>query len=169
MATMLDIIGSMVIRGAILLMLLNLSVQMNTATYQKTAFTAMRQSTAISAQILYDDLYLAKNIDTARSYKIVFSAVDSNGSTVPAKCYLESQSDTLKNLYRSVNGHATMIAHNVDSLELRYYDKDGLLINPVTGDITKIRSIHCQLWFLTDDRSRLVFWEKQVFPPNLYL
>ena len=41
MGTMLDVIGSIVIRGAIMLALINLTIQMNTALYQKTALVIL--------------------------------------------------------------------------------------------------------------------------------
>ena len=175
MATILDIIGSMLVRGAILLMMLNLSLQMNKAVYQKTGFAAMRQNTAISAQILYDDLYLAKSFTTATPDSIQFAAVDSNGTSYAVHYYLAGESSPtipLKMLYRSINGGtAQLVAHNVAKLNVEYYNLNGSSTT-IVGDV---RSVRFRISIQTEEQSSqenekpmLAFWEKVVFPPNLY-
>ena len=56
---MLDIIGSMVIRGAIVLMTLYLSVGLQNAYTYKRALYTVKQKTVVPAEILTDDLRLA--------------------------------------------------------------------------------------------------------------
>ena len=58
MSTMLDIIGSMVIRGAIVLMTLYLSVGLQSA-YTYSRRRVMKQKTVVPAEVLTDDIRLA--------------------------------------------------------------------------------------------------------------
>ncbi len=59
MSVMLDIIGSMVIRGAIVLMTLYLSVGLQNAYTYKRALYIVKQKTVVPAEILTDDIRLA--------------------------------------------------------------------------------------------------------------
>jgi hypothetical protein len=176
MATMLDIIGSMLIRGAILMMMLNLSLQMNKAVYQKTGFAAMRQNTAISTQILYDDLYLATSFTTATPDSIQFAAdVNNDGVSEAVHYYLAGQSSPtipLKMLYRSINGGtAQLVAHNVAKLKVEYYNLNGSS-TAIVGDVKSVRfwvSIQTEEQSSQEnEKPMLAFWEKIVFPPNRY-
>jgi hypothetical protein len=181
MAPLFDIIGSMVVRGAILLMVLNLSVQMNNAVYQKAAFTATRQSTAVPTQLLYDDLTLAgygqgasKIFSKAKSDEVEFYADQNNdGVNETIHYYLAGESAPgMKMLYRSVtsinNGNPQMIARNVARLTFEYLDIDGnSATRTSTTNVAGIKSIRFKLSVQTDEKSRLAFWEKIVFPSNL--
>ena len=82
MSVMLDIIGSMVIRGAIVLMTLYLSVGLQSAYTYKSTLYIVKQKTVIPAEVLTDDIRLAgygptgtkKTFDIASSQEIEFPA-----------------------------------------------------------------------------------------------
>lgn len=87
MNMMLDIIGSMVIRGSIVLMTFYLMINLQNALYKKTAVAIVKQKTVVPAQVLTDDLRLAgygpttsKDFAIAKSDEMQFSA-DINGDS----------------------------------------------------------------------------------------
>jgi hypothetical protein len=178
MGTMLDVIGSIVIRGAIMLAVLNLTIQMNSALYQKTALAAARQATVIPAQIMYGDIYLAgyndptKMFGKAKPNEIVFYAdIDTNGVADTVHYYLGSGSSA-NILYRQVSSinsnRAALIAHNVISMTFDYYNIDGSsATQSSTVNVGGVKSIKLKLTIQTDDNSGSTFWEKNIFPPNL--
>ena len=177
MGTMLDVIGSIVIRGAIMLAILNLTFQMNTALYQKTALAATRQATVIPAQIMYGDIYVAgygettsKTFALAKQNEISFFAdVNNDGTPESVHYYLQGES-AAKGLYRqvsSINNNApALIAHNVTSMTFDYYDIDGVPKIPGVN-VSGIKSIRLRFTIQTDEGSGNTFWEKNIFPPNL--
>jgi hypothetical protein len=157
MSTMLDIIGAMVIRGAIVLMTLYLSVSLQSAyTYKSTLYT-VKQKTVIPAEILTDDLRLAgygpttsKVFTIATSQAMQFSA-DVNNDSIPETVYYylgpPYAGTTHQSLFRvvsSINGGAPYeLARDIDSLCFTYYDVYG---NTLSGsNISGIKSIKVSL------------------------
>ncbi len=157
MSVMLDIIGSMVIRGAIVLMTLYLSVGLQSAYTYKSTLYIVKQKTVVPAEILTDDIRLAgygpttsKVFDTAMSQAIQFSA-DINNDSIPETVYYYLGSpytgSTHRSLFRavsSINGGAPAeLARDVDSLCFTYYDVYG---NTLSGsNIYGIKSIKVSL------------------------
>ena len=157
MSVMLDIIGSMVIRGAIVLMTLYLSVSLQSAyTYKNTLYT-VKQKTVIPAQVLTDDIRLAgygpttsKIFTTAMSQAMQFSADINNDSVAETVHYYLGPTytgSTHRSLYRevsSINGGAPYeLARDVDSLCFTYYDVYG---NTLSGsNVSGIKSIKVSL------------------------
>jgi hypothetical protein len=180
MAPLFDIIGSLVIRGAIAIMVLNLSIQMQGALFQKTAITATRQSTAVPNQLLFEDLYLAgygqgasKIFIVAKPDEAKFTSDQNNDGINETIHYflagVSSPAIPLKMLYRTINnGTPQMIARNVSGLTFEYFNIDGNSATTTsTTNVASIKSIRYRLSVQTDEKSRLAFWEKIVFPPNL--
>jgi hypothetical protein len=157
MSTMLDIIGSMVIRGAIVLMTLYLSVSLQSAyTYKSTLYT-VKQKTVIPAEVLTDDIRLAgygpttsKVFTIANSQAMQFSA-DVNNDSIPETVYYylgpQYTGTTHQSLFRvvsSINGGVPYeLARDVDSLCFTYYDVYG---NTLSGtNVSGIKSIKVSL------------------------
>ncbi|MCX6136683.1 MAG: hypothetical protein NTV54_04205 [Ignavibacteriales bacterium] len=173
MGTVFDIIGSTLIRGAIMLAMINLTVQMNEALFKKTTLAASRQASVIPAQILYNDLYSAgygvaypKTIATAKSNEILFTGIIDTIGTVGTLRY-ECGSDC--KMYRSVNAVRQLIAHDVTQMRFDYYDSNGTSLTPATN-LGNVKSIRFRLTFLPQNlpgQARdSAYWEKRVFPPN---
>jgi hypothetical protein len=157
MSVMLDIIGSMVIRGAIVLMTLYLSVGLQSAYTYKSTLYIVKQKTVIPAQVLTDDIRLAgygpttsKVFTTATSQAMQFSA-DINNDSIPETVYYYLGStyagSTHKSLFRevsSINGGAPFeLARDVDSLCFTYYDVYG---NTLSGsNVSGIKSVKVSL------------------------
>ncbi|HTY10061.1 MAG TPA: hypothetical protein VMF88_03215 [Bacteroidota bacterium] len=154
---MLDIIGSMVIRGAIVLMTLYLSVSLQSAyTYKNTLYT-VKQKTVIPAEVLTDDIRLAgygpttsKVFTTAASQEMQFSADINNDSVAEnvhyylGPTYTGSSHRSLYRVVSSINGGAPYeLARDVDSLCFTYYDVYG---NSLSGtNVSGIKSIKVSL------------------------
>ncbi len=162
MSTMLDIIGSMVIRGAIVLMTLYLSVGLQSAYTYKSVLYNVKQKTLIPAEILTDDLRMAgygpttsKVFDTAQSGAIQFHADINNDSISETiyyylgPTYIDSThaDSTRHSLYRRVSsiygGAPFELSSDVDSLLFTYYDIFG---NTLSGtNVSGIKSIKVYL------------------------
>jgi len=159
MSTMLDIIGSMVIRGAIVLMTLYLSVGLQSAYTYKNALYTVKQKTVIPAEVLTDDIRLAgygptgttKVFATAMSQAMQFTAdIDNDGVADMVQYYLGPtySGSTHRSLYRTVsciNGGAPFeLARDVDSLCFTYYDSLGNTKSYSTN-VSGIKSIKVSL------------------------
>ena len=178
MGQMLDIIGSLVIRGAIALAVLNLSYQLHIELYKQSALASTRANSIIPVQIMDDDLSMAKAFTFASSTEATFSSyVDTNGTAATTHYYVAGSSPDMI-LYRSVSsiegGAAKIIGKGLKSIEIKYYDIKGTSPTPISN----IKSIRLRLSFRTEinslplsygtaDSSGVVFWEKNIFPPNL--
>jgi hypothetical protein len=176
MGTVFDIIGSTLIRGAIMLAMINLTVQMNTALYKKTSLAAARQALVIPAQILYNDILGAgygqafpKTMAIAKRYEIQFNTCIDTLGTVGSVHYVLDKT----NLCRTVGaGARQVIGHGVTSLRIDYYDSLGGSMSTGTN-IGKIKQIRFRMTVLPDnlpngERKDSTYWERRVFPPNLY-
>ena len=158
MSIMLDIIGSMIIRGSIVLMTLYLSISLQNALYKKTMIAATKQKTVIPAQLLTDDIRLAgygptgttKVFATASSQDMKFTAdVDNDGVVETVRYYLGSAytGSTHKSLLREVSsisgGAAFEVARDVDSLYFTYYNTNGTSVSGV--NVAGIKSVKVSL------------------------
>jgi hypothetical protein len=191
MGVMIDIIGSTIIRGAIVLVILNLSVSLNNALSQKTVRAALKQKMVVPAQILTDDIRLAgynqpafppKSFAIAKADEIQFVAdLNSDSTTDVVHYYLGAPptGSTHRVLYRQLNGGASFeLARDVDSLIFTYYTSTGAAILPGTNR-SGIKSISIKLVIESniqaiegignDNTARYekAYWERTIFPQNM--
>jgi len=179
MGQMLDIIGFLVIRGAIALAVLNLSYQLHIALYKQSALAETRANSITPVQIMDDDLSMAKTfVVPTNSTEATFSSyIDATGTAAATHYYVAGSSPDMI-LYRSVSsidgGAPKMIGKKLKSIELKYYDRKGIS----TAVLANIKLIRLRLSFETDvnrlklsygatDSSGVVFWERNIVPPNL--
>ena len=161
MSIMLDLIGSMIVRGAIMLTFLYLTINLQNALYEKTIYAAVKQKTVIPAQILTDDLRMAgygpttsKSFPVAYQQSIEFYADINNDSVADLVHYylgpVYAGTTNHYSLYREVscyNGGAPFeLARDVDSLAFTYYGSTGTVISPALN-VSGIKSIHIRLSF----------------------
>ena len=164
MSIMLDLIGSMIVRGAIMLTFLYLTINLQNALYERTIYATVKQKTVIPAQILTDDLRMAgygpstsKTFSIAYLQEIEFSVELSVGDTPSAHTdvapnvvhyYLgpATQPDsTHRILYRRVDTRTPFqVATDVDSLVFTYYDSLGATISPGLN-VQHVKSIKVKL------------------------
>ena len=183
MGAIIDIIGSLVIRAVIVIVMLNLSVSLQTTLYQKTSRAVVKQSVASTAQTVIADMKLigynaSSPMQNATPDDIQFlAAIDSsNGPVKLVHYYTSVQSTSPKRmvLYRQINGGAPQeVGRDIDSLVFSYYDSIG----NVPPNLADIRSVKLRFsvaskdsfaGFLNSDTK--VFegvWERQFFPKNL--
>jgi hypothetical protein len=189
MGVMIDIIGSTIIRGAIVLVILNINVSLNNSLTQKTVRAALKQKTVVPAQILTDDIRLAgynqtapKVFAIAKSDEIQFLAdLESDSTTDVVRYYLGAApvGSTHRVLYRQLNGGASFeLARDVISLTFTYFNSVGATIAPGTNKLG-IKSISIKLKIEsniqvtegigTDNTARYetAYWERTLFPQNL--
>ncbi|HTR82201.1 MAG TPA: hypothetical protein VMM58_11285 [Bacteroidota bacterium] len=160
MSIMLDIIGSMIIRAAIMVTFLYLTINLQNALYEKTEYAVVKQKTVIPAQIMTDDIRLAgygpttsKVFPIAYPQAIEFYADINNDSTADwvhyyLGPYYTTGATTHRSLYREVScisgGTAYELARDVVDLEFSYYDVNGSSV--ATGlSVSGIKSIKVSL------------------------
>jgi hypothetical protein len=193
MATMIDIIGSTIIRGAIILVILNLNISLNNALSQKTVRAALKQKTVVPAQILTDDIRLAgynqpapKVFAIAKADEIQFLAdLNSDSTTDVVHYYLGAAppGSTHRVLYRQINSGTVPpalleVARDVISLTFSYYSSSG---SPISPGLNKsgIKSISVKLKIESNIQViegigtgntanyETAYWERTIFPQNL--
>ena len=191
MGTILDIIGSMIIRGAIVAVILTLNVNLHNALYQKTARTSVKESIAIPAQLMLADIKLAgygkltsKTFLIAQAEEIKFySDVNDDSTAETVRYYLSPvvAGVTHRTLYREVSsiggGAPQAVGQNIVSLVIKYFNINGTQLSygsPKSG----IKSILVQITMESPSliaetlnqgvsRYQRGFWERQIFPRNL--
>jgi hypothetical protein len=189
MGVMIDIIGSTIIRGVIVLVILNLNVSLNNALTQKTARAAMKLKTVVPAQLLTDDISLAgynqgttKVFPMAKADEIQFLADLNNDGTADIVHYYLGAApagSTHRVLYRQLNlGASFELARDVDSLTFTYYSILGTTIAPGINKLG-IKSISVKLKIESNVKVtegietgktanyEIAYWERTIFPKNL--
>jgi len=175
MSIILDILGSMVIRGAVVLIILSTNVSLHTLLYQKTARTSVTEKLAETIEPLRADIKRAGLNTTSVSFiiadsnQIKFLAdVDGNGVADTAYYYLSPTSELSvtdnpndRKMYRVLNGGQPYdFASGVVQLKFEYFDV-----------ISLIRSISVKLFMeygsAFDGRYPSSYGECHVFPSNV--
>jgi len=186
MSVMLDILGSFVLLGMLMLTVMSVNVNISTETYKSVSEFNTQSETIQLARILEFDIYKAgfnvpkPAIAIAETSRLKFYAnlyntpgrVDSiqyglgelNGS---------STNPYDKQLFRFENTAKVFINYSVTGFKFTYYDaRDSMLTAPVTGTWRdSIRSIKV---FLTlespepyDSKYAGAYYEKMIYPRNL--
>jgi hypothetical protein len=189
MGVMIDIIGSTIIRGVIVLVILNLNVSLNNALAEKTARAIVKQKTVVPAQVITDDLRSAgynmvqKTFPIAKADEVTINTdFDNDGIAETVHYYLGAApaGSTHRILYRQLNGGTSFeLARDVDSLVFKYYDFNGATLAPGLN-VNYIKSIYVRLVIEsnaqvsegigTDSTPKYVkaYWERTIFPYNLW-
>ncbi len=180
MVAFLDLIGSAVIRGGIVLILLRLTLSMQEVLYERTEKAAMeRNLSAITEVLSYDLRHVGLNASSGpfstadTSYIRFYIDLDNNGTAEQLEYDLDYISGTSNpNLYalrRNVLGPGQnwYMAKNVTQFRLRYYDSLGV----ETTNLSRIRSIFVVLRMRSDKffngRYPSAGWQSHIFPQNL--
>ena len=193
MAVMMDIVGSLVMLGMVILMIMGININMSQETYKGlTEFNLHAQSIQLS-RIFEFDLYkmgyavskpgVIAIADTSRIkfYSNLFNiagrrdSVEYNlGTAVPS-----STNPRDRALYRFENTTQVFINFSVTRFKLSYYNgNDSLLGTPVTGSLRdSIKSVRVYLTLESPepfDTSRTggpsyisTFYQKLIYPRNL--
>ena len=167
MHTMLDIVGSTIVGGAILLLLFRMNGSMGDLSFQNTLDVATQTNSRTIADMINHDFYkigyhesingISPIVESADSNYIRFrSDIDNNGTVDTVQYYTSAPYDVhgsavrFQNLYRGVNSSTGPGANlGLTSFKLIYFDTLGVLINlPTPTDSAsrrRIRSIKIQM------------------------
>ena len=181
MSILIDIVGSLVIAGIIMLAILGLNVNMNQAMYDKT-FALITQSNAVTLarMIEFDFVKIGyhstkPNLLVAKSDSISFRGDMGDDGTVRTVRYYVGAMSTLgstKNpndrlIYRVQDGTVTPMNLGVTNMSFSYYNADGF----ATLNADSVRSISViftvQSSEPVDTTYTTAFWQKKIFPKNL--
>lgn len=168
MHVILDIIGSTVVAGLILLVVFQLNHSMGNMSFQNTLDVVTQENAKTIADMINYDFYKIGYhgditsadpiVEIADSDRIKFrSDIDNNGSidtvqyfTSLTPYYVPGSATGFKQLYRNVNASTGPGARlGITSFKLTYYDTLGVLLNfPTPSDTAirrRIRSIKIQM------------------------
>lgn len=182
MAALLDLIGALVIRGGIIMILLQLTLSMQDVLYERTEKAAMDRSMYEASLILGYDVRLmgyhvaSDPVVALDTNRITFYADLRNAGTADKIAYYVSEMtgtpDTLhiKKYYlnRSLNdGNALPLLRYVTRFRIDCYDSLGAL----TTNMANIRSVFLRLSTQSNNffngRYPSSAWQSQIFPQNM--
>jgi len=181
MSTMLDIVGSFIIGGIVLLSLLTLNARYATSSREKSVDLIVQQNTKVLSDIVEYDfrkigfrVSSGAKITKADSVNLTFRAdIDNNGTVDSVKYYIGTASGTPnpndKYLYRVVNTESpSSAALGLVQLKLTYYDSTGT----VTTYLNKIRAIKVAMtvqsvYPYSSSSYSSAYWELFIRPKNL--
>ena len=181
MAVMIDIIGSVVIAGIVLLAILGLNANMNQAMYNKTfSLVTQTNAVALARMIEYDVTKIGYHTPSpallvASPDTISFKADLKDDGTVHTVKYFSGSTSTLswtKNpndrmVYRVLDGSVTSMNLGVTSLVFKYYDVNGI----VTTDPKSVKSVN--VYFTVQSPEPVdtgycsSYWQKTINSKNL--
>jgi hypothetical protein len=193
MGVILDILGSFVVRAAIVVVILNLMINLHQSLSKNTDRVYLNQSINNAGQIISADLKLAgydapKAINTTLNNGLNFYADTGNtGAYQMIRYYINPTSPATahKILYRQVNsGTPLEIARDILSFSVVYFTVNGVATT-LAVDSTNVKSIYVTLVmesnmtereyygtssgeYSTGNTTALkVSWERHFFPENL--
>jgi hypothetical protein len=174
MGVIIDLIGSMIVRGAIVVIVVTMMVQLHNTLYQRNAQSIAQQKVMTVSEVMTMDFrLLGYNVPSTdamivrmESQRIDFVGdFDNNGSVDTIRYYLGA-GDSI--LYRQENNNPEgELLHFVDLLEFQYLSELGV----ATSEPDSVRSIYIRLGTkepaLFGDFFPQGYWESVFFPPNM--
>lgn len=183
MGIMFDIIGSILVRTAIVLIVLRMNVSLNTMVSETVAHSTIQQELSILRQVMSNDFeYAGLNVAPgtafidARLHDIRFQA-DLNNDGIPetVEYHRSTTTDLIhtpnpndRRLYRQVNGGTPLyVANGITKFDFIYYDANG--IQTTNKVLIKSFSINVTLQdgYPIENKYASSYWEQSFFPLNL--
>lgn len=183
MSVMIDIIGSFIIIGVVMLSIFGLSSNLNQSAYNKS-FSVVTQTNevALARMIEFDFNKIGYQVPVstpallkARPDSIIFKAALTYGGSWSTVTYYTGPTSELtrtKNprdryLYRIEDGKKIPANLGVTSLSFVYYNRDGF----ITSALDSIKSIRARFTIESpepvDTSYSGISWEKRIYPKNL--
>ena len=191
MSSILDIMGSTLIAGMVLFLMINLNLFSSQISYSSDAELTMQQNAKTLAEIMnYDFRKIGYNFDgTAiliaeeKRIKFVAGLAVTNpagvGTVDTVEYFVKDSAGTSNSdeivLTRVLNNKNPMAGPSLGLVKLKfsYEDSTGAL----TTDLAKIKYIHTELWvkpvnrannFITGNKdSVFTYWEFKIYPRNI--
>ena len=189
MGVMIDIIGSFVVRSAVVLIILTTMVNLSNSLYRQSERASLEVLVTGAGETIYNDLSLAgynsssKLFLTADSVEARFySDLDNNGSVETVRYYLSAgASGTHRILYRTLDaGTPFEIARDVVLLNFTYYSITGTSLTPPVTNVSGVKSVRIFLTIESNNklisrysgindttRYQQATWQGYVFPENM--
>ena len=171
MGALLDIIGSLVVRGSIVAIMVTVTYSLHNALYVRTSQSIAQQKVATVSEIMKSDI---KQIgyNTSLTPVLTMSAsdfrfigdLDNNGVVDSIRYHVAIDSI----LYRTVNSASPApLLYYVSMLAFKYTDMSGV----VTADRDLVKTISIKIATkepnVLDDIAPKGFWEGIINPPNI--
>ena len=189
MSDWLDLIGSVIIGGLVILMITNFKLSINSAAIQNLHSNVIQRQVVSSTEVIEHDMYKVGYringdvIIEADSNEIRFlSDIDNNGTADEIRYYLTGTSSMSGSfnpgdriLWRKLNNETTSTPLVITELNFSYYDSLGQFIdyNMLNNQLSRntIKSvkvkIECQTGELINDKFEKIEWEKTIRPKNI--
>ncbi|MCX6120516.1 MAG: hypothetical protein NTX44_02715 [Ignavibacteriales bacterium] len=171
-----DIIQSYIIKGVIILIILQAMLLLQNLLYQHTEKAALEGELSTASFTFSSEMRQAGYNSSATPFTIaetsrveIVGDIDNNGSVEQVRYYLAPMPTSTKFfLMRTVNGGTPFTAgKNFRKFYLTYYDSTG----HTTSDLTKIKSISVLATIENDAKFYGDYlrssWQAQIFPPNV--
>ncbi len=181
MATIIDLIGSFVIIGAVMLTIFALTTNLNQASYNKSFSTTTQTNATTLARVLdYDIVKIGYHTSKpamiiAKTDSMSFKADlldDGNVKTVQYFLGSTSGMSNTKNprdkvFYRIEGGKTIAMGLGVTGIQFSYYNNDGF----ATAALDSIKSIRVKITIESatpvDTSYSVISWQKRFYPKNL--
>lgn len=183
MGVMFDIIGSILVRTAIVLIVLRMNVSLNTIVSETVAHSTIQQELSVLREVMSSDFeYAGLTVPVGTAFKeaepekIKFEG-DLNSDLTPETIYYyyglaaalsNTPNPNDRKLYRQIGtGTPLNVANGITKCVFTYYDGNGIQ----TTDKTKIKmfsiSVIMQDGTPINDKYPSSYWEQSFFPLNL--
>lgn len=182
MGAIIDIVGSLALRGVIIALVMNLILTLRDAEYERTSVAAATQNVATAARVIERDLkcagyYVQDTVLTAfliaTSEHVQFRGAmknDSTINTIDIRIADDPSGETgSKVIARSIDsGLPLYLARGSVTMSIEYYDSLGVTTSTL-NDIMSISVLLSQKneYSMTDTLSSTIKKEIWVFPGNL--
>ena len=183
MGVILDLVASMVVRGAIVYIVLTMNISLNELLYEKTQYAIVKQNTATIGDVLRVDFrYIGYGVTTGNALLLADTSevrfcgdMDNNGVVDTMHFYIGPVTEMAGTLnpadriiYRRTNsGTALDFGHGVTQFFLTYYNETGA----VTSTLSEIRTLKVRLVVQGEQEINRYYptsiWESYILPPNI--
>jgi hypothetical protein len=159
MTIFLDILGSWILRGTLMVVMLTVIVNMNDVVYQSNQLAAAKRFVAMADSVLYSDLneagynYSYTAFDWARKNDVQFHGdVNGLGGSETIRYYtalVPGTSPQLYQLYRYVDmensGYPLLLGSSFSNVEFVYYNSTGNVLSRPVADCSQISAVRINL------------------------
>jgi len=184
MGVMFDIIGSILVRTAIVLIVLRMNVSLNSMVVESVAHATIQQSLSVLREVMSADFDAAGlNVTPGTSSFLVakpnqmefYGDLDGDGTPETIYYYVGPQSELSntvnpndRKLYRQINGGTSLnVANGITTCAFTYYDQNGLVTT--SPSLVKMFTVKMTMQdgAPVDSLYPSTYWEQSFFPPNL--
>ncbi|HWP82423.1 MAG TPA: hypothetical protein VNN76_07190 [Bacteroidota bacterium] len=173
MGVIIDLIGSMIVRGTIVVIVVTMMLQLHNTLYERNAQSiAQQKMMTVSDIITMDFKLLGYNVPVGtnpilriESQRIDFLGDLGNNGTIDTIRYYMPVGDSV--LYRQENNNLGEILHFVNLLEFQYFNEFGAY----TAQVDSVKMIQVRIGTkeppLFSDFRPSGYWETVFIPPNI--